>query len=249
MLDSIINQTPAVTLRGSLFTLSVLQLNTLDESDIDRELKSLVRQAPKFFAQAPVVIDFQQVARDETKIPFQALLDMLRNRGMIPVGVRGGTKQQHEAAREFNLAVLSIAKRAEPTLATRQQKPTDDDATTEKTTTEVIRKSPSLVINKAVRSGQQYYAEGADLIVVGAVSQGAELLADGNIHVYGPLRGRALAGVSGDQEARIFCQSLEAELVSVAGRYVVNESLIRSKLNSPHQIFLDGETLRVATLT
>lgn len=243
MLDSIMNQTTAVTLRGSLFTLSVLQLNTLDKAEIDKELKSLIRQAPKFFAQAPVVIDLQHVSSET--VPFAELTQLLRTHGMIPVGVRGGSQAQHETAKEQSLAVLSLAKRNEPTLATRQP----DADTKESKKVEVTRKSPSLVITKPVRSGQQHYAEGADLIVIGPVSQGAELLADGNIHVYGALRGRALAGISGDQSARIFCHSLEAELVSVAGRYVVNESLIKSKPNTPHQIYLDGETLRVATLT
>jgi septum site-determining protein MinC len=242
MLDSIAKSTPAVTLRGSLFTLSVIQLNTLDQAAIERELNTLVRQAPKFFATAPVVIDLQAVAAEE-QLPFTDLIQLLRQHGMIPVGVRGGNQQQHNAAKEVNLAVLSLAKRAEPTLATRQPN------APEQSKTEAHRDRTALLITKPVRSGQQYYAEGTDLIVVGAVSPGAELLADGNIHVYGPLRGRALAGVSGDQTVRIFCQSLEAEMISIAGRYVVNESLIKSKLNAPHQIYLAGETLKVLTLT
>jgi septum site-determining protein MinC len=96
-----------------------------------------------------------------------------------------------------------------------------------------------------VRSGTQIYARGTDLVVTAAVSPGAELVADGNIHVYGPLRGRALAGASGDASARIFCSRLEAELVSIAGRYLVSEQLPAEQLGSPVQIALVDDRLTI----
>src|SRR5690606_24532602 len=109
--------------------------------------------------------------------------------------------------------------------------------------------TPTRVITTPVRSGQQVYAPGGDLIVLAPVSAGSELLADGHIHVYGPLRGRALAGVRGDTGARIFCQSLEAELVSVAGQYKVAEDLRRQPLwKAASQIALEGDSLKITAL-
>jgi septum site-determining protein MinC len=107
---------------------------------------------------------------------------------------------------------------------------------------------PSKVITRPIRSGQQVYAEGSDLIVMAAVSEGAEILADGHIHVYGPLRGRALAGVRGDVQARIFCQSLEAELVSVAGNFKLSDSLRELTWKAPAQVYLLDDTLHVGAL-
>ncbi|HCP03453.1 MAG TPA: septum site-determining protein MinC, partial [Pseudomonas sp.] len=104
------------------------------------------------------------------------------------------------------------------------------------------------IITEPVRGGQQVYARGGDLIVMAPVSAGAELLADGHIHVYGPLRGRALAGVQGNQEARIFCQSLEAELVSIAGQYKVAEDLRKQQWKQAVQISLEGDSLKISGL-
>jgi septum site-determining protein MinC len=104
------------------------------------------------------------------------------------------------------------------------------------------------VVHRPVRSGQQTYAEGADLILLTQVSEGAEVLADGHIHVYGALRGRALAGVRGDETARIFCQSLEAELVSIAGNFLLQDGFPPELLKKPVQIYLDGESLRIELL-
>ena len=106
----------------------------------------------------------------------------------------------------------------------------------------------SRVVTRPVRSGQQIYAEGADLIVLAQVGEGAEVLADGHIHIYGTLRGRALAGVKGDESARIFCQQLEAELVSVAGNFILQDGLPKSLLKKPAQISLQGERVVVEGL-
>ena len=107
------------------------------------------------------------------------------------------------------------------------------------------RPATARLITQPVRSGTQVYARGGDLVVTAAVSPGAELVADGNIHVYGPLRGRALAGAGGDAEARIFCSRLEAELVSIAGRYLVSEQLPPELHGAPVQIALVDDQLTV----
>jgi len=108
--------------------------------------------------------------------------------------------------------------------------------------------SANKLITTPIRSGQQVYAPGGDLVVLAPVSAGAEILADGNIHVYGPLRGRALAGVKGDTEARIFCQSLEAELISIAGNYKVNEDLQKEHWKEGIQARLEGDQLVITPL-
>jgi septum site-determining protein MinC len=123
--------------------------------------------------------------------------------------VRGGNELQNQAALSAGLAILA-----------------DDKSNKEnELTLNKVKNTPTKVIHQPVRSGQQIYVPGGDLIVMAAVGAGAEVLADGHIHIYGPLRGRALAGVHGDTTAMIICQSLEAELVSVAGQYRVSENL------------------------
>ena len=107
---------------------------------------------------------------------------------------------------------------------------------------------PAKVIMRPVRSGQQVYAEGSDLVVTASVSEGAELLADGNIHVYGTLRGRALAGVKGNNNARVFCQSLDAELVSIAGQFIMHDTVKGECWKKPAQIYLEEDTLRIEAL-
>ncbi len=112
---------------------------------------------------------------------------------------------------------------------------------------EYVVKAP-LLIDKPVRSGQQIYARDTDLIVMGQVGPGAEIIADNNIHIYGPLRGRALCGVSGNASARIFCQSLEAELVSVAGNFRMLETIPEELRGKPAQIWLDKDRLNIEPL-
>ena len=112
---------------------------------------------------------------------------------------------------------------------------------------EYVVRTPMLV-DRPVRSGQQLYARDTDLVVIGQVGPGAEVISDNNIHVYGPLRGRALCGVSGNVDARIFCQSLEAELVSVAGNYRMLETIPEDLRGRPAKIFLDNDRLSIEPL-
>ncbi len=107
---------------------------------------------------------------------------------------------------------------------------------------------PTRTITHPVRSGQQIYAEGGDLIVLSQVSEGAEVLADGNIHIYGALRGRALAGVHGDTSARIFCQQMDAELVSVAGNFLLSDAITSEVHRKAVQVTLEGDSLRISPL-
>lgn len=221
-------------LKGSLFTLTVLHLLQLDRAAIERHLADKVRQAPSFFNNTPVVIDLEGVTDPLDSADFNGLYDLLRGHGMVPVGVRNGSPELQAAVRLAGLPILPDSRAA----ATNSRK--------------LERAEPAPVHNRLynhpVRSGQQIYAPDGDLIVLGPVSAGAEVIADGNVHIYGALRGRALAGVKGDAEARIFCQSLEAELISIAGRYRISEQLDPADRGRAVQIRLADDRLIIEHL-
>ena len=248
-------KTIAFQLKGGLYPLTALQLlhNNLDS--FEEQLIAKIRQAPKFFYHAPVVLDLQMLAPTESGFDFDQLLRILQKNHLIPVGIKGGSQVQQVAAGLAGLAILQDS--AQRPL---EQKPPSDldsktiaDIAQKKRTQPINANNPdntthSRVIDQPVRSGQQIYVRGGDLIVLAAVSHGAELLADGNIHVYGPLRGRALAGVSGDTNAHIFCQSLEAELVSIAGQYKISEDIAQTAWRLPVDISLVSGHLQISAL-
>ena len=217
--------------KGSLFTLTVMHLRQVDKAAINQHLSKKVKQAPGFFNNTPVVIDLETLANTEVSPDFAGLYDLLRGQGMIPVGVRNGSSKLQAAAALAGLPVLPdsripAAKKADKPAPVQRNK----------------------LVVQPVRSGQQVYAPAGDLILLGPISAGAEVLADGNIHIYGPLRGRALAGVKGDTQARIFCQQLEAELVSIAGRYRVIEELDVDIQGRCVQMYLSEDRLIIEPL-
>jgi septum site-determining protein MinC len=205
------------TLKGGLYTLTTLYLQNEDIAAIEAQLVATVKQAPKFFDNTPVVIDLQSLTQNANGIDISELAKRLRAHHLIPVGMRGGNEQQRQNALAAGWALLPETQRQEVSAATSSKK-------VEKSAVAVINSGTKL-ITQPIRSGQQIYAKGGDLIVMAPVSAGAEIMADGHIHVYAPLRGRAMAGVLGDTEARIFCQHLEAELIAIAGHYKVSEQL------------------------
>jgi septum site-determining protein MinC len=236
----------AFELKAASFTLPVIRLLGVDMDAVADELSIKVRQAPDFFHNTPVVIDLADVPRGEVEFPL--LVGLLRGYRMLPVGVRGGTPAQNEAAEAMELAILGDA-------FLRRSKPEEKGAPPPEA---VVEEAPPVrlegaagapptftLVTRPVRSGQRVYAPGGDLSVVASVSSGAELMADGNIHVYGALRGRAMAGLKGNTQARIFCQDLQAELVSVAGHYRVSENIPGELKGYPVQIFLDDKVLRI----
>ena len=230
-------------LKGSLFTLSVLQLNAIDLEQIDADITAKIELAPKFFNHAPIVVDLTMVKTIDASC-FAALKLLLENHGLVPVGVRGACAQLHEHIRAAGFAVFtdstSVAK-AEPRDRAPQKKA---EAEHRKTTADVGTR----LITTPIRSGQQIYAQGGDLIVTAPVSPGAELLADGNIHVYGSLKGRALAGINGNTNARIFCSELDAELIAIAGHYKVLESTPAHLRKQNVQVLLREEQLSIESL-
>lgn len=241
------NNGPCLKLKASLLPMTVLELHHYDTEKIDHELRDKTRQAPDFFENLPVVIDLEKLSA-ETTVPFSDLVAQCLSFSIRVVAVRGGHPSQQLAAKEVGLGVL--AKQKDRLIDVTPQL---DPSETKIKTIEVIKevekivvqnqRQQSKVIHTPIRSGQQVYAADGDLVVMASVSAGAEILADGNIHVYGTLRGRALAGVKGDTNARIFCHSLEAELVSVAGQYKISEDIEKSQLKKATQVYLDNDTL------
>ncbi|WP_105201376.1 MULTISPECIES: septum site-determining protein MinC [unclassified Pseudoalteromonas] len=203
-------------LKGNLFTLSVLRLLTADLVALSEQLDAKISQAPKFFAGAPIVVNLE--ALDGAELDFSQLHALLQRLAFNPVGVCSGTDEQHQQAKAAGFSVLNYAKDNQAAKAPAK-------ATVSPAVAAPAAPEPTMVVEGTVRSGQQVYAKGRDLIVLGAVSHGAEVIADGHIHIYGTLRGRAIAGAQGDKNATIFCQKLEAELVSVNGSYWISDSL------------------------
>lgn len=228
-------------LKGSLFTLSVLQLNDIDLEQIDADITAKIQLAPKFFNHAPIVVDLSMVDTADTSC-FAALKLLLENHGLVPVGVRGASAQLHEHIRAAGFAVFTDSvDKTKPRDKAPQKKA---EAEHRKTTGDVGTR----LITTPIRSGQQIYAQGGDLIVTAPVSPGAELLADGNIHVYGSLKGRALAGINGNTNARIFCSELDAELIAIAGHYKVLESTPAHLRKQNVQVLLREEQLFIESL-
>lgn len=248
----------AFELKAASFTLPIIRLLGPDMDAVAEQLGAKVDQAPDFFRNTPVVVDLSALPSGAGDVQFPLLVGLLRGYGMIPVGVRGGDAFQNEAAEAMELAILGDAFVRKPKTAAAAPasssgaKPGPRPARTSAQTPGVEAAKPASaafkLVSRPVRSGQRVYAAGGDLSVVAPVSSGAELMADGNIHVYGPLRGRAMAGMKGDPKARIFCQDLQAELVSVAGHYRVSENIPAALKGVPVQIFLDQEVLRIEKL-
>mgnify|MGYP001806347648 FL=1 len=234
-------------LKAASFTLPVIRLLATNAEAVAAQLGAKVERAPDFFRNTPVVIDLSALPEGADNLEFPLLVGLLRGYGMIPFGVRGGTREQHTAAEALELAILrdSYVRRDEktsdqnesPAHAPEQAGNADEQSAAAPQAAPPRRATPGfMLVTRPVRSGQRIYAAGGDLSIIAPVSSGAELMADGNIHVYGPLRGRALAGMNGNLEARIFCQDLQAELVSIAGHYRVSENIPAELRGVPVQV-------------
>jgi septum site-determining protein MinC len=221
-------------LKAASFTLPVLKLLDTDVKAIAAGLSAKIAEAPQFFRSMPLVVDVAALAAQNASLNFALLLGTLRGKGLVPVGLSGGNEALNEMATGMELAILSNG-------APRREPPTGKRSTP-------ARQRKGRLISQPVRSGQRVYAADGDLTLLGPVSSGAEVFADGNVHVYGSLRGRALAGIQGDRKARIFCSHLDAELVSVAGIYSVSEDIDPGLRGRPAQIYLDDRRLRIEAL-
>jgi septum site-determining protein MinC len=239
-----------------------LRVRTLDVAQLAAEMQDRVQRAPNLFARAAVVLDFGGLSKAPSFDEARALVDGLREAGVLPVALAYGTREIDALSQALGLPLLAkfraqyerldgdapapaaaaSAAAAQPTRA-KASEPAPAPAKPVPATT-----SPGLVQRTPVRSGQQVYADSRDLTVLGAVGAGAEVIADGSIHIYGALRGRALAGAQGNEDARIFCREFHAELVAVAGHYKVLEDIPKELLGKAVQVWLDNGHIKLAAL-
>jgi septum site-determining protein MinC len=225
--------------QGALFTVMVVRAGMLRDPAFAYELAAQVERSPRFFQHAPVLLDLKGAGDFTAAAEFAEAREILREHTLTLVGVQNAEPAQLEAAAAAGLASFA------PTASQPARRASRPAAAVAPEAAPAPPRASARLVTTPVRSGTQIYARGTDLVVTAAVSPGAELVADGNIHVYAPLRGRALAGASGDTSARIFCSRLEAELVSIAGRYLVSEHLPPEQRGSPVQIALIDDRLTV----
>jgi septum site-determining protein MinC len=248
---------------ATLYAVRVV-LHSHDAAELTAALEQRMKDAGSFFENEPVVVDASQI---EQAINWAPLLKALRKHSLHPVGVVAEGANL-KAAQAQGLASVDLANPVPRPVSTPapdkevpvvappaagNANPADAAAAAtvdDKATPGAADIAPAaMVINRPLRSGQRIYARNTDLIVIGVVSQGAEVIADGNIHVYGPLRGKAMAGARGDASARIFTTQLDPELLAIAGVYRVIETQLDKELrNQPTIVHLDGDILRMTPL-
>jgi len=246
-------------LKGNVFTMSVLHLEDASPEKIKQLLDNKAQQAPKFFDSAPLVLNVEAL----TDVPdFNKIMNAVYAANFIPVGVTGiKTAEFRQAAKEVGLAILTSGKEVsadQTALHTPREKiyktpselreSADPEQTMDSSKSDSTEFTGTKVVQGTVRSGQQIYSAGP-IVILGSVSNGAEIISNDSIHVYGNLRGRALAGARGNTEARIFCGRLEAELISIAGHYLPSESLPVNYVGQEVQIKLESEKIIFDKLT
>lgn len=224
-------------------TLTVLEIRETDCELIARQVDEQLARAPGFFARMPVLLSLPAGLPDLKRVA-----EILRAADLSVVGVLDASDATAQAAREAGLGLMSSpgrhakAPESSPEQSQSQTQPPSRPVDEEPA---VGHKTPTRLVTKPVRSGQQIYARGGDLVIASSVSEGAEVLADGHIHVYGALRGRALAGASGDVQARIFCRRFEPDLVAIAGCYKVADAMDEGVRSRTVQVRLDNDNLMI----
>jgi septum site-determining protein MinC len=227
---------PALEFKSSTFSVPVLVISSNDLIIIQQQLEAKIKLAPEFFKNSPLVLDVQELNKQNTEVDIVAVLDVIRKLGLLPIGIRGGNLEQNTLAIGLGIPIHSIHTSTTTVDAKKTTTPTPEPETKD------LLQTGTTLITQPIRSGQRIYAAG-DLVIVSQVSAGTEILAEGSIHVYGTLRGRALAGVQGNTEARIFCSDLQAELISIAGNYKISEDLNQEVRGKPIQIYLENRAL------
>lgn len=227
-------QTP-IKLKGSSFTLSVIHVRDAEPEEIRQAIQNKIEQAPSFLQNAPVVIN---VANFKKKSNWPQLYQAVSDTGLHIVGVSGcNDNELKQTIIRSGLPLLTEGKPPKSSLI---------QAKTLPTAPKIVK---TRLVNTPVRSGQQIYARNSDLIVTNNVSVGAEIIADGNIHIYGMMHGRALAGASGDGECQIFCTHLSPELVSIDGRYWLSDQIPTEFSGKAARLSLQNGTLTIQPLT
>ena len=255
----------ACDLRFGQVGIACVRVRRIDAAALCDELERRVRAAPAMFSRAAVVLDLSHLLDLPDDGAVDALLEAVRSAGMLPVGLAYGTSETEALAKRMGLPLIAKFRAAYEPAGGSETAPTAELPRSKAKTREEIQPEPDLrepILSApapgtsigaqhhagAVRSGQQVYARDRDLIVTGAIANGAEVIADGNIHIYGGLRGRAMAGAQGDEKARIFVSDFRAELVAIAGHYRVFEKIPDDLEGQSVQCWLDGEKLLIAKL-
>ncbi|MBS0342226.1 MAG: septum site-determining protein MinC [Proteobacteria bacterium] len=246
MADASAARTRAVfEFKSATLPLIAVILKTSDLDLLAEAMDAQLADSPDFFEQEPVVIDLSQLEEsgeeDASEIDFERLRQLLARHQTQPIAVRGGTDEQHAAARAagLSIAAMPVSPPARPPAPAEAPSPAP----------QIVREVPvpasgTLVIDRPLRSGQQVYARGGDVIVLDVVNFGAEVIADGHVHVYAPLRGKAIAGARGNTEARIFSTCMEAQLVAIAGIYRTSEVALPDNVQGKNaQVWLNEQKL------
>lgn len=241
-------------IKSADLSLLALVLKTTNIQAISQALVAQLAESPGFFDQDPVIIDvsFLNSEENDATIDLQVLLPLLREQGLLPLAIKGAQEALLAQAKDLGLVDASDARirrsvpLAEPVQATPAPEPVAAAMAPP------VALGP-MVVDKPLRSGQQVYAKGRDLIVLAMVNAGAEVIADGNIHIYATLRGKAIAGARGNVQARIFAQAMEPELISIAGIYRTSENaLSKDVLGQAAQVCLqsgpEGDKLLISPL-
>jgi len=230
-----------------------LRIRTLDVERLVQEMRERVARAPKLFGRAAVILDFGGLSRVPDRASAQALLDGLRDAGVLPVALAYGTTEVEQLSVQLGLPLLAkFRAQYERADAAPPPAPTPAPAPARRAPEPAPAPAPAAQPGRmqlgAVRSGQQLYAENCDLTVLSTVGAGAEVIADGSIHIYGTLRGRALAGAQGNTGTRIFCRDFHAELVAIAGRYKVLDDIPDNLRGKAVQVWLEQDQIMIAAL-
>lgn len=233
-----------------------LRVRTLDVAQLAAEMRERVQRAPNLFARAAVVLDFGLLSKPPALDEARALVDGLREAGVLPVALAYGTKEIEALALQLGLPLLAKFRAQYETAGVQAEAPPAPAPPRTGAKAQPVPEppkapptaGPGLMQLTPVRSGQQVYADNRDMTVLSTVGAGAEVIADGSIHIYGPLRGRALAGAQGNEDARIFCREFHAELVAVAGHYKVLEDIPAGLRGKPVQVWLEKGQLKLAAL-
>ena len=223
--------------RGSLQTMLALRLLDPDDPEFLAKLVEKIAYAPDFYRDAPIVLDLAAVA-DREPIDLLRFAEELRRHRLVPVGVQNAAPAWLEEAERAGLAVFAGGGPGHSAPPARGVEPPSAGR----------RRAAAMVVTEPVRGGQQLVASEGDLVVLAPVGHGAEIAAAGHIHVYAPLRGRAYAGIEGDENAMIFCDQLDAELVSITGVYVVNEEIDTALLGRRVRISCMGDRLHLVPM-
>jgi len=234
-----------------------LRIRSLDVEKLKIEMLERVARAPKMFERAAAILDFGGLSKCPDAKTVNALIDTLKSAGVLPIAIAYGTSAIEELSVQVGLPLLakfrvSYESQAEAVAEPLQKKSvraTQPEAELPAPIAAVAKSEPGTMQLEPVRSGQQVYAQNKDITVMATVGAGAEVIADGSIHIYGALRGRALAGASDNVNARIFCREFHAELVAIAGHYKVLEEIPKNLLGKAVQIYLEKDQLKIEELT